>query len=195
MKDEFGLTNKQRIFAERFVVDEDGPAALQEAGYADSMLQPLLTHPLVKNAIDELRKQRIERLKMSQDDALIHLKKMAEPTFSDFHEQDPDTGKFVVKKQIPPEKLAAVKEIRTGKSGDQTIVLYNRETLLDKVLRVHGSYITKHQITGQIEHKHEHAIDQDRLIEEMNRLLAAKRAIPVEAEVIEHASLPEERHE
>ena len=181
-KDIYGLSPKQRRYVERLIVDFDEKAACDEAGFDYSMIPALKTHPLVLKATTELNALRVEKLKMTQDEAEIHLKAMAEPCFDDFYAQDPETGKFKVRHDIAPEHMAAIKEIRTLQDGTQTIVFYNKETLLDKVMRKHGAYVTKHRIEGQIDHKHTHEIDTKSLIEEMNQILLKR---PKQVEVID----------
>lgn len=185
--DEYGLTLKQRRFAERYIVDFDKEASAEEAGFSKDMVPALLTHPLVRAAIDALNKQRIDALKMTQEEAEIHLKAMAEPHFGDFYVQK--DGKMVVKEDIPPEKLAAVKEVRTAKDGSQTLVLYNRDAVLDKIMRRHGAYAQIHKVEGHIDHDHHHKVDVPSLIMEMDHLLKTRPRV-IDAEVVDDARLP-----
>ena len=190
--DEYGLTARQRRFAERYIVDFDKNAAAEEAGFDTGMVPSLLSHPLVKTAIETLNKERIAALKMTQDEAEIHLKEMAEPKFSDFYEQK--DGKLVVKEEIPPDKLAAVKEVRENKDGSQTLVFYPRDLLLDKVLRRHGAFnhVNRLKVEGQVNHEHHHRIDVPSLMQEMDHLLRT-RPKQIEAEVIDSADT--QKHE
>lgn len=180
--DEYGLTARHRLYVERLIVDFDESAACEEAGFDKSLLPALRTHPAIKAAVEELSRQRIEKLKLTQDEVEIELAKMAKPTFSDFYEQDPVSGRFKVRADISPEHMAAIKEIRNLPDGSQQVILHDKRMVLDMHMRKHGAYVTKHRVEGQIDHKHTHEIDTKSLIEEMNQILLKR---PKLAEVID----------
>jgi len=187
--DEYGLSHKQRRYVERYIIDFDEDAACEEAGFDKGMLPAIRSHPVIKAAIEELGKQRIEKLKLTQDDVEVELSKMAKPTFDDFYVQD-ENGKFKVRADIKPEHMAAIKEIRNLPDGSQQVVLYDRRLVLDMHMRKHGAYVNRHKFEGQIDHKHTHEITAQSLIEEMNQLLLKRPPKVIDVEPEPDADVP-----
>lgn len=74
------LTEKQRIFCEEYVKDFNGSRAAREAGYsretANVIASENLTKPYIKEKINELIKDRNERLRVDRDKVVAELAKI-----------------------------------------------------------------------------------------------------------------------
>lgn len=176
--DEFGLDIQQRRFVENYLICLDKKEAAEKAGYDPSMGTALINHPLIEIAISELSQNILKRMQMGQEEAIGNIARIARTTVKDVFEQDKD-GEFKVKKQIQPEAMDAIQEIKVDKDGNQSIKMYNRMDALKTVLQLTGGLIQRHEHKVEVSHN---ASSVEALIEKCERLINLRR---IEGEVID----------
>lgn len=73
------LTFKQERFCYEYLIDQNAAAAARRAGYKwdKEGLRMLERYPCVKEKIEQLRKEQLERLQMSADEALVRIAQIA----------------------------------------------------------------------------------------------------------------------
>ena len=150
------LTNKQRIFVEEYLRCWNATAAARVAGYAF----PNVEGPknLVKPCIADEIRQRIDEHAMSADEALALTAKIARGDLTEFitPDQEIDIEKMRADgKGHLLKKFKRTRRVITTKHGDEieTITieaeLYPADAAQDRILRHHGSYIERHEISGK----------------------------------------------
>lgn len=78
------LTSKMENFVNEYFVDFNGSAAVKRAGYRSSnpnkLAVKLLNHPLVAQAVEEKKKERVEKTELSAEYVITKLIAIAERT-------------------------------------------------------------------------------------------------------------------
>lgn len=149
------LTAKQRIFVEEYLRTWNATAAAKAAGYSF----PNVEGPknLVKPSIAAEIRQRIDEHVMGADEALARTAAIARGDLTDFITPDLEIdidrmraeGKGYLLK-----KFKRTRRVITTKDGDEiettTIEaeLYPADAAQDRILRHHGSYVDRHEISG-----------------------------------------------
>lgn len=140
------LTEKQKLFCEELLIDENGTQAAIRAGYskktAKEIAYKLLNYEHVKAYLDELRQKRSKRLGVTQDRVLSE---MARIGFSDPRKLLDKDGNLLNPKDWPDDAAAAVASFEMGKGKDGKITvtklkLLDKRTILDNLARHLGLY-------------------------------------------------------
>ena len=140
------LSERQKLFAEELLVDENQTQAAIRAGYsvkaAKEMGYKLMTYPKVVAYVEKLRAKRAKRVGVTQYRVL---EEMARIGFSDPRKLIGEDGKILNPKDWPDEAAAAVGsfDITTSKDGKvevSRIKLLDKRVTLDNLARHLGLY-------------------------------------------------------
>ncbi len=160
------LTDKQEAFVNWYLQLWNASEAARRAGYsvhsAYSQGQRLLKNVEVSAAIEHFKVQHI----MSAEEAQILLTEQARGDMGDFMTQDGDTVKVDLGKAIEAKKTSLIKKLsqtrtvrRRGEDEVEetvstTIELYDKQTALVQVGKVHKMFTdrTETEVTGTMEH-------------------------------------------
>jgi len=159
---EVKLTNKQRAFIEEYLLDFNATRAAKAVGYSEKTAYSIGSENLKKPELrDEIARRLAER-RMSADEALDRLTDHARGDMGDF--LDISGVGFQLDLQAAKDKrltklIRKIKQkttIFSGKSEEEDrevheveIELYDAQAAIDKILKVNGKYVDKHEITGK----------------------------------------------
>ncbi|WP_136420294.1 terminase small subunit [Herbaspirillum sp. ST 5-3] len=113
-KDASGLTDKQRRFADEYLIDLNATAAYKRAGYtgkgnaAESMASQLLRNIKVAKYIQEAMDRRSEKVEISSEQVLSEIGKLA---FADIRKVFNENGQLLPIHMLPDEIAASVSSI------------------------------------------------------------------------------------
>jgi phage terminase small subunit len=120
------LTDKEKMFCQEYIIDLDATQAAIRAGYSEDSAKTTAYHvkqrPEVEAYINELIEKRMWRLRITADDVLIELSKIAFAEPVDFNPQNnpqPSEGSLVVDGQR--EKVDTGQD--SGNDTGKTIIL------------------------------------------------------------------------
>lgn len=193
------LTPKRQLFVMEYLRDEEFNAtqAAIRSGFskktAYSQGQRLLKNVEVKAAIDAAMAARLERLKMSQDETLLEISKLARAKITDYLSFR--TEKTIVDcdgngtpiydyKQIvevkPSDEVdgAAIAEVQLTKDGTFKFKLHDKKGSLELMGRHQGLFKDKHEHTGkdggpiEISKKPDLSSLTDEELDELERILS-----------------------
>ncbi|ARU40197.1 hypothetical protein CCB80_03205 [Armatimonadetes bacterium Uphvl-Ar1] len=161
------LTPKQERFCQEYVVDQIASQAAIRSGYskktAESQGSTLLRNPKVQARIGELQAEIRERSRLTIDDLIQELERVADANMLSYVRISSDGSAYVDLTNLTKAQAAAISEIQTeevwekGPDGDPTKVrkikfkLHNKLDAIDKLLKRHGGYAPEKQ-----EHTHRH---------------------------------------
>lgn len=137
------LTPKMVLFVQNYLVSTNAAQAAIAAGYspktAAAMGRKLLSKPVIDDAIQRAMNERVERLHINQDMVLLELMGVIKANIGDYLTFGPGGIVFKDMSEIPPEKVALIKEISQGKAGIK-IALPDKLDALEKLARHLGMY-------------------------------------------------------
>lgn len=137
------LTPKMALFVQNYLVSTNAAQAALAAGYspktAAAMGRKLLSKPIIDDAIQRAMNERVERLHINQDMVLLELMAVVRSNIGDYLTFGPTGIVFKNMDEIPPEKVALIKEISHGKAGIK-IALPDKLDALEKLARHLGMY-------------------------------------------------------
>jgi phage terminase small subunit len=156
--DEFGLTIRERAFADLYLIDQNGSAAYVRAGYtarnenvAAACASRLLTRAKVKKYIELRMKALHDKFAITQERVLGELARMAYVNVQDLFDE---SGNLLPIKQLPEDVARAILsvEVTEAAGGDKTIVLNTKKVKTDKTaaLRLLGQHLKL--FTEKVEH-------------------------------------------
>ena len=153
------MNNKQKIFVEEYVKCWNAAEAARRAGYSKKIDKQygytLLNKPYIKEAVQ----QRIDEIKMSADEALILLAKQARGDLGEFMDAGTlmldirsakDKGQTAIIKKLKQRTVTKLGKNETDEDveiHDLEIELYDAQSALDKILKAHGMFINKVDLT------------------------------------------------
>lgn len=127
------LADKQKRFCEEYVIDLNATQAAIRAGYsprtARSQGQRLLTNVDIQNYISKLQKDIQERNKITVDECVSILAKIARHDIADFYEED---GSLKSIHNISPHARLAISELSVfeefqGKGDDKELIGFTKK--------------------------------------------------------------------
>ena len=168
------LTDLQKKFIKEYLIDLNITAAALRAGYSEktaySIGQETFNKPHIQAAIQKETNKRARRTEITADKVLEEYAKLGFSDVTDYLQvvterilvgHDKETGEpisdisqFVLMKDtkdIPPEKLAAISEVKQHKDGSISFKLHDKRGALDSIARHLGMFVEKKEITGNIE--------------------------------------------
>ena len=132
---ESGLTPKQKIFCEEYLIDLNGTQSAIRAGYSKNSANEIaaenLAKPNIRAYVEQLKLDRSKRTTITADRVLKEIAKLAFFNMEDVLNED---GKTKDLSDWSRDDLAAVQEITEDnlKSEDSTVLLRRKVKLSDK---------------------------------------------------------------
>jgi len=153
--DTYKFTDKQQRFIEEYTKDFNATQAAIRAGYSENSAHDIGSENLRKPDIAKAIEDRINRLTMSADEALIELGKIARGTPSHFVEVDDNEilrTKFasdearenmhLIKKIKQSRHVTRIEDIETEDIRTE-FELYDKQRALVDILKMHGKFIER----------------------------------------------------
>lgn len=144
-----GLTPKQRVFVEHYLISWNATEAARQAGYAEPNKQgPRL---LVNVGIAEAIQARLVEKTMAADEVLVRLAEHARSTMADF--MDVDGEVLDLAKAERAGKLHLIKKFTTADTqfGSRvSIELYDAQSALTLIGKHHGLFTDKVEHSGEV---------------------------------------------
>ena len=188
------LTSKQKMFVKEYLVDLNATQAALRAGYSEKTAYRTgadnLKKPQIQEAIQQAMQKREQRTEITADKVLEEYAKLGFSDVTDYLQvvterilvgHDKETGEpisdirqFVLMKDtkdIPPEKLAAISEVKQHKDGSISFKLHDKKGALDSIARHLGMFTERVEHTGKDGGPIQTAVDLSGLtIEELRKL-------------------------
>ena len=187
------LTSKQKMFVKEYLVDLNATQAALRAGYSEKTAYRTgadnLKKPQIQEAIQQAMQKREQRTEITADKVLEEYAKLGFSDVSDYlevvtervlvdrtAEGEPisEIKQFVFMKDtkdIPPEKLAAISEVKQHKDGSISFKLHDKRGALDSIARHLGMFTERIEHTGKDGGPIQTAVDLSGLtIEELRNL-------------------------
>lgn len=188
------LTDLQKKFIKEYLIDLNITAAALRAGYSEktaySIGQETFYKPHIQAAIQKEMNKRARRTEITADKVLEEYAKLGFSDVTDYLQvvterilvgHDKETGEpisdisqFVLMKDtkdIPPEKLAAISEVKQHKDGSISFKLHDKRGALDSIARHLGMFAERVELTGKYGGPIQTAVDLSGLtIEELRNL-------------------------
>lgn len=143
--DRRNLTVKQQNFAQEYLVDFNAGQAAIRAGYSKRSARvkgcELLKDPRIKAIVEKRLEELSERVKITQEQVVEELVKIAKADMSDFATWGPEGVQFKDSAELRPEDTAAVAEVSqtiTEHGGTRRIRLHDKL----KALELLGRYFS-----------------------------------------------------
>ena len=154
-----GLTDKQRVFVEQYLICWNASEAARLAGYSEKSARSIGSENLTKPNIQELIEQRIATMALSADEVLARLSDLANADMSDFISLSEQGFKIDLKKARDLGRTHLIRKIRQDQNGIQ-IELHDAKDALIQLGRHHGLFTDV--IAGEIETLTPEQIEQRR---------------------------------
>lgn len=137
-------TGRQKLFVEHYLISMNGADAVRAAGYQTRnprcTASELLSKPHIQEAIDKGIADRVARLHITQDYVLLKLAEIAQSNIGDYLHFDHNGVRLRDMDEIPPEKIALIKELTEGEDKNVKLVLHDKISALDKLARHLGMF-------------------------------------------------------
>ncbi|PZD95226.1 terminase small subunit [Paenibacillus sambharensis] len=169
------LTDKQKLFAQEYLIDLNATQAAIRAGYSEKTARAIgaenLTKPDIQELIQQLMVERSKRTEITADMVLREYAKIGFSNISDYlkveqqevivgFEGDAENGKSPVRQMVQMvriydtdtvarEKLDAVAEIKQTKEGI-ALKLHDKKGALDSIARHLGMFTDKVEHSGKV---------------------------------------------
>lgn len=166
------LTDLQKKFIKEYLIDLNITAAALRAGYSEktaySIGQETFNKPHIQAAIQKEMNKRARRTEITADKVLEEYAKLGFSDVTDYLQvvtervlvgHDKETGEpisdisqFVLMKDtkdIPPEKLAAISEVKQHKDGSISFKLHDKKGALDSIAKHLGMFTERIEHTGK----------------------------------------------
>lgn len=147
------LTEKQRMFVERYCVHFNGSKACREAGYSEELSRQMAHENLTKPYISDAISERLKVLSMSAEEATKRLTDMGRGSIESFLDID-ENGRTIIdlSKDEAKENLSLIKKLKQTKKefSDGAIIeivneieLHDSKDALLNLLKMHGKFNLK----------------------------------------------------
>ena len=154
------LSPKRELFVLEYMKDKNGKQAAIRAGYspgsAEVTASNILSDTKVKERIEELNTEQVQRLKneafVNEEMIMQELKSLGFANIDDFVSYDNEGVNLIPSKDLPRSKLAAVKGVKmknTRYGTDVEFDLYDKGSALIKMGEQIGMFKSKMEITGK----------------------------------------------
>jgi len=165
-------SDREKQFIIEYLVDLNATQAAIRAGYsartAKQQAQRLIKKDSVQAAIQKEMNKRARRTEITADKVLEEYAKLGFSDVTDYLQvvterilvgHDKETGEpisdisqFVLMKDtkdIPPEKLAAISEIKQAKDGSISFKLHDKKGALDSIAKHLGMFVDRTEVSGK----------------------------------------------
>lgn len=150
------LTQKQKIFVERYCIHFNGSKACREAGYSEDSAKEIASENLTKPNIKQAINKRLSELSMSAEEATKRLSDMGRGSIESFLDID-DNGRTIIdlSKDEAKENLGLIKKIKQVKRefSDGSIIeitneieLHDSKDAILNLLKMQGKFNLKQEI-------------------------------------------------
>ena len=141
------LSDRQKAFCDEYLIDLNATQAALRAGYSPKSAQRMavrnMQHPAVQEYLNARRAARIERTQITQDFVLTELMKIATANGTDFATVTKGNHvRFTPTEELPPEKRAAISEVRNGRDGVE-VKAYDKLRALELIGKHLGMFDAK----------------------------------------------------
>ncbi len=166
------LTPKQEMFVKEYLIDLNATQAALRAGYSEKTAYRTgadnLKKPQIQEAIRQAMQKREQRTEITADKVLEEYAKLGFSDVTDYLQvvtervlvgHDKETGEpisdisqFVLMKDtkdISPEKLAAISEVKQHKDGSISFKLHDKRGALDSIAKHLGMFTERIEHTGK----------------------------------------------
>ena len=142
------LTAKQQIWIDEYLKTWNATEAARRANYSIPRQQG--SENLSKPALKAEIQRRLEESAMSADEALYRLGEIARGNLEDYFVFIDGVKQPYIDVQKAKEngKLNTLKKFRRDSDGKIDIELHDPQAAIDKILKAHGTYVSKHEVTG-----------------------------------------------
>lgn len=139
------LTDKQRVFLERYLTHWNGARAAREAGYPEETARQIAAENLSKPYIASRVRARMDEVAMSADETLVRLGEQARGNLNDFYDIGEDgLPRLNLKKAEDAGVMHLVKEVVFDKFGSPVgVVLHDASAALVNIGRHHKLFTDK----------------------------------------------------
>ena len=156
------LTKKQEVFVNEYLRCFNGAEAARRAGYSESRARVTASELLADSNISEQIRARLSEVHMSADEALKLTADIARGDLSDFMEIGSMGFSLDLQAALKAGKTNLIKKVSqktitvNGKNEDKEthiidIELYDRQAALRDILKLHGRFSDKLEISGGVE--------------------------------------------
>jgi phage terminase small subunit len=143
-----GLTPRQALFVEEYLLDLSAPAAAERAGYANASAgAALLKQPLVKAAVAKAIAERAHRAEVRADEVLLEIKRIA------LADPLPALGALTSFKSfadIPEAVRHVISAVEMKDGAVVKVKFWDKGQAQDKLMRHLGLYHDKLEIQGSV---------------------------------------------
>lgn len=184
------LTSRQRAFVAEYLIDLNATQAYIRAGYSTEGAQQsssdLLLNPVVRQAVEQGKAQRLSRVNLKQDDILNEMAALATSRID--HYVITNDGQVALAEGAPDNAMAAVQSIkrktRVDKDGSVTfdveLRLWDKPAPLKLTGRHVGLYPDRVEVVGKDGGPIQHALSAmpvDALKAELDAIESAEKAL------------------
>lgn len=145
------LTAKQRMFCAEYLVDLNAAQAAIRAGYSEATAKEMgyenLTKPHIHDCIQKLMDERRKRVRVSADDVLMELKRMAFYDPADIARVSITCPEDILK--LPEDVRRCIIGWGYDKAGNFTLKLSGKTQQLEMIGRHLKMFTDKSEITGR----------------------------------------------
>jgi phage terminase small subunit len=131
------LTKKQEVFLNEYLSCWNATEAARRAGYSENSLRSIASENLTKPDIQQAIQDRLEEMKMSADEALVGLSKIARGNIADFVDVEEGDSLPLPNFGKAQDKLDIIKKMSWNK-GSFSFELYDKKSALDTIAKHHG---------------------------------------------------------
>lgn len=141
------LTPKQRRFIDHYLESGNATEAAKRAGYSERSAAEVGYENLRKPQIAEEIKMRVQATAMSVEEAIGRLADFARGDLSAVFEfVDGVKQPYIT---ITKENAKYIKKFKRDADGKIEVELEDRQSAIDKILKVAGAYINRTELTGK----------------------------------------------
>jgi phage terminase small subunit len=146
-----GLTDKQRVFIEEYLICWNASEAARRAGYSEKTAQQMGSENLLKPVIRQAIDQRLAEKRMSADEVLAQLSAQAGADLADFLSKRGRGVTLDLSKAKAAGKLHLIKKYNKTRQGT-LIELYDAQAALVQIGRYHKLFTDKFsgEVSGAI---------------------------------------------
>ncbi len=161
-----GLTTKQSVFVQEYLIDLNATQAAKRAGYSEDTAQQIgsenLSKPVIQEAIQQAMTERAARTEITADKVLQEIAKLGFANMWDYMTVQNDGLAYVDLSELTEEQAAAITELtierrreHNSKEDDAATIEKVRFKLADKGVNLErlGKHLKlftdKHELTGK----------------------------------------------
>ena len=159
-QDKKSTAKRKEMFCLEYIIDFNATRAARDSGYSKKTAKQigsrLLTNVDIQTRIKELIEERKSRVKLTAENVLTELSRLAFSNVKDIIEKgDGELIKFKDIDDIPDELTAAIESIEYDKDSKIKYKFHNKEKALELCLRHLGLLVDTLKVKGDFTHTHD----------------------------------------